>query len=127
MDISQLIANLSGAFNGELDKTLENLDETTLAPVALLLNIKPQTLVVIVRIIPKLINGEIDFKTVFPSIFPTIVKYFLSLYAAGTTENSAVGETPTAENKETVEILKNVAGNNFDAYELYLQSESASL
>ena len=127
MDISQLIANLSGAFNGELDKTLENLDESTLAPVALLLNVKPHTLVVIVRIIPKLINGEIDFKTVIPSVFPAIVKYFLSLYAAGATENSAVGETPTAENKETVEILKNVAGNNFDAYELYLQSESASL
>ena len=125
MDQNKISQLLSSFFDENFFKALDNIDAETLAPIAALLGLKSQTLVVIIRLLPRMLRGEIDIKDAVPSLLPALLSYMLSLNAPE--QNTAAAEASSAA-AETVdhENLKFVSGDDLSPLDVYLQSESAS-
>ena len=130
MDITKITQLLSSIFGESFYDIFDDPDAKTLAPVAAMLGIKPETLCVIIRLIPRLLKGDINIKSVIPSIIPVFLSYMLSLNnstAAGDEdENTAADECPAADENDNFINLRAVLGENYSGFDVYLQSESAS-
>ena len=126
MEQNKLSQLLSSLFNEDFLSALNNVDQTALEPIALLLGIKCETLFVVVKLIPKLISGEIDFKSALPSLLPVFISYMLSLNASDGQKATAAKEPSAAVETENYENLKLISGEDCSPLDVYLQSASAS-
>ena len=123
-ELSQLLKSILGE---NLSVALENADAETLAPVAAVLGLKPQTLCVIIKLIPKFLSGDIDLKGLLPSLIPVFLNYILSLNSLDTTDDKTAAEqSPAANENATYENLKTIIGKDYSSFDVYLQSDSAS-
>ena len=123
MDISQLLSGAGSQILKETLKALDGADQSTLAPVAALLGVKPQTLATFLQLLPKIVNKEVTLSSIYPAILPAFLSYYASLGA----QNESPAENTSAEPCENnIEDLEYVAGGVFSSLELYEQNSSAS-
>jgi len=126
MDKNKLSQLLSSLFNEDFLSLIENVDRSAIEPVALLLNVKCETLLVIVKLIPRLLSGDIDLKSALPSLVPVFISYMLSLNSPGGQNTAAAKEPSAAAENENYENLKFISGEECSPLDVYLQSASAS-
>lgn len=131
MNFSDLFKNLSSYFGKDFSDFLGGIDEQTVAPVALMLGVKAETLVIIIRLVIAFLRGEINLKDLLPSVIPALISYYLSLSGKNETptereQSPSVGDSDNSENGFTFEDFKAVAGDVACDFDFYAQMDSAS-
>jgi|GEM_PF-5805922 len=129
MDFSDLSKIISSVFGENLSELIENLDENTLSPIAILIGVDAKTLYVIIQLVYKFVSGKLRIADVLPSVFPVVIG-LLTENATKPMQNKTAEESPSAaeinDNSQNFENLRQVAGENFSSFDFYLQSDSAS-
>lgn len=123
MNLSDLLKNFGGNFSEEISKILASVNEETVAPLSALFNVKAETLLVFLRLIPKILAGEIDLKNVIPALIPTFIEYYLTLNRSQDNKKTTAPVSETIDLEEDIRFIGNGAINSLD---VYLQSKIAS-
>lgn len=138
MDLSRIFSFLKELFiNGTFD-FLEDVTDDVIAPVALLLNLSPQSLAKICNVLPPLVKGELPMKDAIPMLLPIIVPILLKgkLKSQDTTVNNDYDSTknsekptysPTFEENKSANELTSLADTEIlNSINDYLQTFNAS-
>ena len=126
MDINELIKNFS--HDGGLDSILS---EETIPLLSSLFKIDERALTAILKIVPPLIRGEIDIRSLLPTLLPVVLSYLVSLRLPSNDKAPPVdtggAEEPYENNVMTdIGIDTESIKKEFSSLELYLQNPSAS-
>ncbi len=123
MDLSQIknfIENLG--LNEEYVKMIVEVAKPFLENI---LNIDNEAFDTIAKLIPKLVNGEIDLKKLLPLAIPIFLEYFsTSLSQKKSTEQNCSVED--MKNEELNQDLKNISPEAFSQLAIFLQNDNAS-
>ncbi len=123
MDLSQIknfIENLG--LNEEYVKMIVEVAKPFLENI---LNIDNEAFDTITKLIPKLVNGEIDLKKLLPLAIPIFLEYFsTSLSQKKSTEQNCSVED--IKNEELNQDLKNISPEAFSQLAIFLQNDNAS-
>lgn len=93
MDLNNFLAPVSEIFKSGAFDFLEEIDEETLSPIALLLNVDEKRLTALLKLIPPFFKGDIGLKEVLPFIIPLFLSFL-------------------SKNSETTEKIKEVKNEN---------------
>ena len=132
MDGNQLINTIKSYVVDAL-KNISAVDEEALSPIAALVGIKPQTLCTFLKLAPLFLDGEFDLRSLFPYVLPTLISYYLSLKTSdgegaikSDRENENAPSPPETGGEGDISVLKDISFGATDAFDVYLQSASAS-
>ncbi len=140
MDLSKILSIIKETFASGAFDFLCEATEQTVAPVALLINVPPKTLVNICNLLPPLMKGELSLKDALPKLLPIVIAFLLSKNANKSLSSNCESELNKSENiekptysdtfcqKESAneEISSFADGDIYYSINSYLRSESAS-
>ena len=126
MDIDKILQFISSFLGKNAADFLSAVDEDTVAPIAAILNVAPDTLFTLIKVVPLLLSGDIDVKNSLPALIPAFIGYFLSLYAPDKNANETAADNKSAADENVVRENLDIIKSGYSCFDIYLQSESAS-
>ena len=137
MDLNNLLNQLKSLFSSGALDFLEEIDEDTIVPISLILNVDSKSLLSFCKMLPPLFKGELNLKDAQPHVFTIILTYFLSRKLSKKVSENVEGNcektvekptySPTFDQNETANELSSFADDDiFYQIDSYLQSETAS-
>ncbi len=77
MNFLQILSRFKESLGDEFFDNLEKIDEESLAPFAVFLGVDKKNLCALIKLVPKIVRGEITLKSLIPHILPVVISYFL--------------------------------------------------
>ena len=132
LNVKNLMSNIFEQLNIDAESVVSLLSEQT-PLISEITNIDEKLLSAIFKIVPVLLSGELDIKSLIPSLIPVAISYFLSLKSGKANENAP--ENIGGALKDNVSVgddngFQNVFSfdgkKGFSPIDLYLQNSNPS-